>query len=62
MKAIAKYWVNYNGAWHPQGDIFEIDAADAEEMKQHVELVEEEPHETDEAPVKRGRKRKTEAE
>ena len=70
MRATAKHWVNYNGTWHMQGETFEIDKADAEEMKLYAELIDDydeqpvneptadEPKE----PAKRGRKRKAETE
>ena len=72
MKAVAKHWVNYNGDWHPAGEAFDIDPADAEEMKQYAEILPEEaapeePKETahderavEEPAQRRGRKRKTE--
>ena len=63
MKAIAKHWVNYNGVWHMTGAEFEIADADAAEMKQYAELIEndEQPESEAHEPAKRGRKRKTEA-
>ena len=59
----AKHWVKYNSEWHGTGETFSIDEADAEEMKQYVDAVENEPEpqEAEHAePVKRGRKRKAE--
>lgn len=58
MVAKAKHWVNYNGEWHAAGETFEVEAADAESMKQYAEI-EEETNQQQE-PAKRGRKRKTE--
>lgn len=64
MKAKAKHWINYNGVWRVAGEEFEIDKADAEEMKQYADVTDDElPEHAQEAeqpePVKRGRKRKT---
>lgn len=59
----AKHWVKYNGEWHGTGETFSIDDADAEEMKQYADAVENEPEpqEAEHAEhVKRGRKRKAE--
>lgn len=68
MKAIAKHWVNYNGVWYMTGAEFEINDADAAEMKQYAKLIcnDEQPvNETNsdepKEPAKRGRKRKAEA-
>lgn len=65
MKVEAKHWVNYNGKWHKNGDVFTVNDEDAAEMAQFVEVVnipddvpESEPEQA-EAP-KRGRKRKAE--
>ena len=64
MKVKAKHWVKYNGEWHGTGETFSIDEADAEEMKQFADIVDDEPADTQESehaePVRRGRKRKTE--
>ena len=69
MKAIAKHWVNYNGTWHPAGEAFDIESADAEQMKEYAQILPEEaePDEpaqsapaADEPAAKRGRKRKNE--
>ena len=63
MKAKANHWVKYNGEWHGKGEVFSIDKADAEEMKQYAELMEDETPEPEQRePAKRGRKRKAEAE
>lgn len=64
MKAKAKHWIKYNGVWHGAGEAFEIDSADAEEMKRMCEVTEdaEQPVTEPEEPVRRGRKRKTEEE
>lgn len=64
MKAKAKHWVNYGGQWHPAGEVFDIDPADAGEVRLYadVEEPEEEPeaeHPGTEEPAKRVRKRKT---
>lgn len=65
MKAKAKHWVNYNGVWHGAGDVFDIDPAYADEMRQYAEIIGDEPPVNDaepaaEEPAKRGRKRKAE--
>ena len=69
MKAKARHWVKYNGAWHRAGESFVIDAKDAEEMKHFAEVTDggpdvtedaEEETAAEEAPVRRGRKRRTE--
>lgn len=46
MKCIPRYTVSYRGRWHDAGRAFEIDPADAEEMKKHGEVVGEpvQPH------------------
>ena len=69
MRAKAKHWVNYNATWHMQGETFEIDKADSEEMKLYAELIEDDEPPADEPPAdepkepaKRGRKRKAETE
>ena len=64
MRAKAKHWVNYNGTWHMHGETFEIDKADAEEMKLYAELIDDDEQPADEPkePAKRGRKRKAETE
>lgn len=64
MKAKAKHWVNYNGVWHMTGEEFQIDNADAAEMKLYADLVEEnEPEKCEtQEQAKRGRKRKTDPE
>lgn len=67
MKIKAKQWVKYHGEWHQAGDEFKIFKGDAEEMKQYGEVIEEdEPEQAEEEtvqeePVKKTRKRKTEA-
>ena len=69
MKAKARHWVNYGGNWHPAGEVFDIDPADAELVRQYADVNEpakapDEDPEPDrpgtEEPAKRGRKRKTE--
>lgn len=64
MQAKARHWVNYNGVWHGKDEVFDIEPADAAEMKHFADLTETEPKpETVEPapePVKRGRRRKTE--
>lgn len=62
--AKARYWVNYNGVWHPRGEEFPIDDADIVRMQKHADVTQvpdtpepQEPQETPE-PAKRGRKRK----
>lgn len=64
MKAKAKHWIKYNGKWHGAGEAFEIEDADAEEMKRTCEVIEdaEKPVTETEEPVKRTRKRKAEEE
>ena len=69
MKIKAKQWVKYHGEWHKAGDVFRIFEGDADMMKQYGEVIEEKedkqadvPEEpTQEEPVRKGRKRKTEA-
>lgn len=62
MKVKAKHWVNYNGTWHMAGDVFTIDDADAAEMRQYAEMMDEQPVAEDAAdhsePVRRMRTRK----
>lgn len=60
MKAKAANWIKYNGEWHKPGEAFEIDNADAEEMKRIAEVIEDAPVAEPEEPAKRGRKRKEE--
>lgn len=72
MRVRAKHWVKYNDAWHSAGEEFDIFDTDAEEMKAYAEVVAEtepaaepekeqaEEPEQDDAPAKRGRKRKAE--
>ena len=71
MKATAKHWVNYNGTWHPAGETFDIRKEDAETMKAFAVIQDEEPknepepepeEEKNAEPIKRGRRRKAEAE
>jgi len=67
MRVKAKHWLNYNGVWHKGGDTFEADNFD--EIKEHVEKVEETVDETPyvseifppvEQPKRRGRPKKSE--
>lgn len=67
MKVTAKCWLNYNGVWYKGGDTFEAD--DFDEIKEHVEKVEETVEETqyvseifppNEQPKRRGRSKKSE--
>ena len=53
MKMKAEHWVNHNGKWYRPGEEYEVDIPAAEPEK-----AKEEP--TQEQPVKRSRKRKTE--
>ena len=48
MKFKPKYSVSYNGVWHYAGEVIEILPADAEELKHHGEIIEDEPIKTDE--------------
>lgn len=50
MKCIPKYTVSYRGRWHDAGRAFDIDAADANEMKKHGEVVAEPVPETEQEP------------
>lgn len=43
MKVKAKHWVKYGGVWHGAGDVFAIDDADAQEMVQYAEAIDEQP-------------------
>lgn len=65
MKVRAKVNVNYNGVWKRPGDEFEVSTTD-EDVLEYVEVVEtpiREPEaEEAEAPKKRGRPRRTDAE
>lgn len=60
MKAIARHWVKYGGAWRQTGETFEINKADAEEMRKFADVIPDEAQEQEQT-VRRGRKRKTEA-
>lgn len=46
MKFKPKYSVSYNGIWYYAGEVIEILSADAEELKQHGEIIEDEPNKT----------------
>lgn len=65
MKATAKHWVNYNGAWHRTGETFDVRPEDAEQVKRFADIgkepVQETAPETVEEPVRRTRKRKADA-
>lgn len=50
MKCIPKYTVSYHGIWHDAGRAFDIDEKDAEEMKNHGEVVGEPVQETAQEP------------
>lgn len=65
MKIKAGHWVNYNGTWHPKGEVFEIDPEHEHRAAFMGEIVDPEPALMEEhipeataEPVKRGRKRK----
>lgn len=69
MKVKAKHWVKYGGQWHRAGEVFDIEPADAGQMKLYAEMTEpdkepdeapEPEHSGTEEPAKRGRKRKAE--
>ena len=69
MRVRAKHWLNHGGIWHQGGDEFEVSAAEAEQMKDMVTIVdasyrvpepEAKAEEKTETPKKRGgRPRKT---
>lgn len=48
MKFIPKYTVSYKGVWFYPGEIIKISPEDAEELKQHGEIIEDEPAKTEE--------------
>ena len=50
MKCIPKYTVSYRGIWYDAGRAFDIDEKDAEEMKNHGEVVGEPVQETAQEP------------
>lgn len=68
MRFIPDYRVCYKGEFHECDEEFEIDPADADEMRQHGEVVEEstppdeqeeaEPEKASEGKPRRGRRRK----
>lgn len=70
MKFKANHWIKYDGVWRRAGEIFRINEADADMMKEHGEVLEgpDEPVPEEQLPepeivepeetVKRGRKRK----
>lgn len=64
MEFVPKYTVSYHGEWCEAGVPFDIDPADAEEMKEHGEVVDDPtpPDIPEEPPVedkpRRGRRRK----
>lgn len=68
MRFIPDYRVCYKGAFHECDEEFEIDPADAEEMREHGEVLEEsappeeqeetEPEKPEEDKPKRGRRPK----
>lgn len=58
MKATAKHWVKYDGAWHGKGEVFQIRSEDAEEMRQYAEIEEEaEPAVPKAEPARKARRR-----
>ena len=65
MKVKAKHWLNHDGTWYRAGETFEISTSDAEALADSVEISETpvraaETEET-EAPKRRGRPRRTDA-
>lgn len=48
MKFIPKYTVSYKGVWFCPGEVIKISPEDAEELKQHGEIIEDEPAKTEE--------------
>lgn len=48
MKFIPKYTVSYKGVWFCPGEVIKISPEDAEELKQHGEIIEDEPVKTEE--------------
>ncbi len=59
MRCIPKYRVCYNGKFYSSGEAFNIDAKDADEMKQHGRLVDNSMPPTPEAK-RPGRPRRVE--
>lgn len=41
MKVRAKHWLNLNGTWHRCGEIFDLSAAEAEQAKGFVEILDD---------------------
>lgn len=64
MKVTAKQWIQYDGAWHPCGETFEVKDTDLTGMAGAVEPSGEprpaEPGDSEQKP-KRVKSRKTEA-
>lgn len=68
MQVKAKHWINYDGEWHPAGDVFEVASVDG--FAESVEVIAEtepvkkpkqEPEKTETAevsPKRRGRSTK----
>ncbi|MGM9684503.1 MAG: hypothetical protein ACI4EU_08385 [Butyrivibrio sp.] len=48
MKFIPKYTVSYKGIWHNAGEKFDISPEDAEELRQHGEIIKDEPSKPEE--------------
>lgn len=59
MKCIPRYTVSYRGRWHDAGRAFDIDPADAEEMKKHGEVTGEPVQEAAQDPKPAASRKKT---
>lgn len=68
LKVRANHWINYNGSWHPGGEIFEIEDKDKDAVSEYVTVIgafvsdifppeASEPEEP--KPKRRGRPKKT---
>lgn len=43
MKVRAKHWLNFDGTWHRCGEVFDLPAAEAEQLRGSVEWLEAKP-------------------
>lgn len=67
-KVRARLWLNYNGAWHSAGDVFDADEKDIDAIREYVDFPDEfvsdvfppEPELAEKpAPKRRGRPKKS---
>ena len=66
MKVRANHWLKHGGTWHKGGDVFDINPAEAAELRGMIEIAEApvlttEPEAPQEQPKRRGRRTKAEA-